>query len=236
MKYIFSILAFLFFQLLFAQKNTHTLGLMGGISITKKQNWSESYIPLTLEYEFRHGKHGFSTGLQSGRYATNWKTNFATVSEFEKYCKEWYATLRSNLSGFSSPFYTCYYSYEQKGLAINLPISYTFYCYSSKKVELFLKGGFLFNFRVQYKTETHFPKTDDKGNFIDPGPFVEIRVNKAFRNNDYQATLGGGIRYKISKKISILGFLQEQYEFYDFPLQYGHAQKLIFHLGSSLKI
>jgi hypothetical protein len=144
------------------------------------------------------------------------------------------ATKRSNLGGTSYPI--CFYSYEQKVFDTNLPISYTFYCYSSKKIELFLKSGVLFNFNVRYKTETQFPKTDEKGNFIDPGPFIEKRVDNKFRGDDYHATIGGGIHYKINKKVSILGFLQNQYEFYGFLPQYGNGQKLIFQLGSSFKI
>jgi hypothetical protein len=90
MKYFFSLLLFLIFQPLFAQKNTHRFSLLGGLSISTKFTRLDSYVPLTFEYEFRHGKHGFSTGFQGERGVSNWKTNFESVSEFEKYCKDWY--------------------------------------------------------------------------------------------------------------------------------------------------
>ena len=53
----------LFCNTLMAQKKAHSISIMAGIPIMTKGNFHDYTIPLTIEYEFRKGKHGFSVGL-----------------------------------------------------------------------------------------------------------------------------------------------------------------------------
>ncbi len=231
MKYIFTLIALLFFQIAFTQKNVHSIAFMGGIPLKTKNWWYDYFVPLTLEYEFRRGKSGFSVGIQGELAIENYKSNFQSIIEFEAYCKKQIAVQ----SGFSSSS-SCYYSYYRKTIYANLPISYTYYAWSNKKMEVFLKAGIILNFQIQSEFEYEYPKYDNTGKFTDSGPFFEKRTIKKARFDDYQGALSSGVSYKINKKIKLLGFLQYQNAFSDFPPQSSSRSKIFFHLGTSLKI
>jgi hypothetical protein len=234
MKYIFTLAAFLFSQLVFAQKNAHSIAFMGGIPI--KNSKYDFSLPLTFEYEYRRGKSGFSVGLQGELSVSNFSNiKNQSVSDFEKICQDKIIAYYAGGSGFYNRPY-CVYFHKAKDVYINLPLTYTFYCWSKKNLNVFLKAGSMINFAAWKMRIFEYKELDNKGNFLNPLPLVSNNTNKTFHYDGYHGILDVGANYRINKKTKLIGHLQYQHEFFDFPPKTNNTHKVFLHLGASLKI
>ena len=221
----------LFCNMLIAQKKTHSISIMAGIPIITKGNFYDFTIPLTLEYEFRRGKHGFSVGLQPEYGAINRRFK-GDNNDLIAYCKASATSFPNSL--VSRPL--CQYSIRSQSINFNLPIFYSFLLLKEKKFEGSIQTGVLLNYDWYYHYKSQYPKIDIQGNIIDLGPFTADYTSKRFESDGLHGAIRGVFRYKISKNLALLSVLEYQHGFYDFDFRSSGSKKLFLHLGTTFKI
>ena len=221
----------LFSNILIAQKKAHSISIMAGIPIITKGNFYDYTIPLTLEYEFRKGKHGFSVGLQP-EYGAIKRRFKGDNNDLIAYCK---ASVVSVSSSFiSNP--PCQYSIKWQSINLNFPIFYSFLLLKEKEFESSIQTGVLLNYDWYYHYKSEYPKIDIQGNIVDLGPFTANYTSKRFRNDGLHGAIRGVFRYKISKSLALSSVLEYQHGFYGFDFRSSGSKKLFLHLGTIFKI
>ena len=221
----------LFCNTLMAQKKAHSISIMAGIPIMTKGNFHDYTIPLTIEYEFRKGKHGFSVGLQPEYGATNWRFK-GDNNELIAYCK-------ASVMNFSSVFASgplCQYSIDRQWINLNFPVFYSFLLLKDNKFEGSIQTGFILNYDWYYHSKSEYPKIDIQGNIVDLGPFTHTYTSKGFENDGLHGAIRGVLRYKILKKLALSSILEYQHGFLDFHFRSSGSKKLFLYLGTTFKI
>lgn len=226
------LLAFcLFCNIITAQKKTHSISIMAGIPIVTKGYYYDYTIPLTLEYEFRKGKHGFSVGLQPEYGALNWRFK-GDSNDLIAYCKASSVSLSTAFA--SGP--PCQYSIRRQFINLNFPIFYSFLLLKEKKFEGSIQAGMLLNYNWYYRNKSEFPKVDSQGNIIDIGPFINDYTSKRFKNKGLHGAIRGVFKYKLSKSLALSSILEYQHGFYGFDFKSNRSKKLFLHVGTTFKI
>ena len=221
----------LFCNTLMAQKKARSISIMAGIPIMTKGDFHDYTIPLTIEYEFRKGKHGFSVGLQPEYSATNWRFK-GDNNELIAYCKA--SVMNISTAFASNPL--CQYSIERQSINLNFPVFYSFLLLKDNKFEGSIQTGFILNYNWYYHSKSEYPKIDFQGNIVDLGPFTDTYTSKRFKNDGLHAAIRGVLRYKILKNLALSSILEYQHGFDDFHFKSSGSKKLFLYLGTTFKI
>jgi hypothetical protein len=227
---------FIYAQRRSGKESPQSLGISFAVNVIPNR-FSVNYLPLTFQYEYTKRKNTYSIGLQLSYGYQNFE---------DKNRDSTYILCRCNntkvIGAFST--YGGFFTYERKEdyFNTNIPIFYrrTFTNVLSD-FEFFAQAGLIFNFNIWYKKRTLYPLLDNTKlnmtcKIIDLTPQEFIETSKSILTPGFDATLGGGLKYKISNHQSLFCILQYQHTFGNFSDKLNSVPNLYLYLGYSFTI